>query len=166
MSLDNNPKLNDFIKRISDNKILRYVVVAVLSIIIVLIVSFSGGKNNSSVSEGQNNVVYDLECRLEDALSQVDGAGKVKVVITVESGMETVLAMKTVTVQTDKGIEKTETPILVNGKTVVLKEKFPEIAGVLIVLGTKNISVISKIQQATTSLLNIKSSQVEILTKN
>lgn len=106
-----------------------------------------------------------LENKLCQTLSMVDGAGKVSVVVTVESEMETVLAMKKTVTETVNGTEIQETPILVNGKTVVLKELYPKIIGVLIVAeGAKNISVLSRIQQATVSLLDININQIEILT--
>jgi stage III sporulation protein AG len=109
--------------------------------------------------------VAELEERLSNTLSKVKGAGKVSVVITVKSGIETVLAMNTTTTKTDNGIEVVETPIILNGKTVVLKEMYPEILGVLIVAeGADEISVLRKIQQATTSLLDINVNQIEILT--
>ena len=55
-------------------------------------------------------------------------------------------------------------PILVNGKTVVLKELYPKISGVLIVAeGADKLTVYNKIQQATLSLLDVKASQIEIL---
>jgi stage III sporulation protein AG len=47
----------------------------------------------------------------------------------------------------------------------VIKEKFPEITGVLIVAeGGQSISVLKRIQQATVSLLDINLNQIEILT--
>jgi stage III sporulation protein AG len=79
--------------------------------------------------------------------------------------METVLAMETATRETSNGIETIETPVLVNGKTIVLKELYPEITGVVIVAeGADSIAVLSKIQQATVSLLDINVDQIEILT--
>jgi stage III sporulation protein AG len=53
----------------------------------------------------------------------------------------------------------------VNGKTVVVKEMYPKIIGVLIVAeGAGNIGVMTRIQKATTSLLDIEINQIEILT--
>jgi len=102
---------------------------------------------------------------LSKTLSSVSGAGKVSVVITVESGMQTVLASKTVTTSDENGTKIEESPIIVNGKTVVIKELYPKITGVLIVAqGANNISVLSKLQQATVSLLDIELNQIEILT--
>ena len=118
-------------------------------------------------SKSQNSVdsyVTNLEERLSKTLSKVKGAGKVSVIITVESGMETVLASKIITTETPTGTEVEETPLIVNGKTVVVKELYPKIVGVLIVAeGANNISVMNKIQQATISLLDIQLNQIEIL---
>ena len=98
-------------------------------------------------------------------MSKVKGVGKVSVVITIDGGVETVLAYKTTqTKSSDGDIETTTTPVMVNGKTVVLKELFPEIKGVLIVAeGVESISILSKLQQATISLLDININQIEIL---
>ena len=124
-------------------------------------------KNESKESSAIDDYVYNLETRLSSALSQVDGAGNVTVVITVESGMETVLATeKTITENADKSVTTTETPIILNGKTVVLTEKYPKVVGVLIVAqGADSIVVMNKLQQATVSLLDIDINKVEILSK-
>ena len=54
---------------------------------------------------------------------------------------------------------------MLNGKTVVLKELYPKINGVVIVAeGANNITVMRKIQQATTSLLGVDLGRIEILT--
>jgi stage III sporulation protein AG len=79
--------------------------------------------------------------------------------------METVLATTSTTTTTQNGTETVETPLVVNGKTVVLMEVYPKITGVLIVAqGAKNIAVLNKIQQAAVSLLDINVNQIEILT--
>ncbi len=152
--------------RIKKNKTLRIIFICILALLIVVIAvgaNKTDGGGEESVS-AVDEYVSNLESRLTQILSKVDGAGEVSVVITVESGMQTVLAMKTTVNETASGKEIVETPIIVNGKTVVLKELYPEIVGVLIVAkGAKNISVLSKLQQATVSLLDININQIEIL---
>ena len=155
--------IKSFIEKIKNNKILSYVLIAILLIGAVLFFTFFGTNKNDTEVESVDYVTR-LERRLEEALSKVEGAGKVKVVITLESGMETVLAYKTIKTETANGIEIEETPILVNGKTVTLMEKYPKINGVLIVVEGNSIGVRSRIQQATTSLLDVNLSQIEILT--
>ncbi len=167
--MENKIKKNSLIDKIMQNKKLQYVIIASLSVLAIIIFCFNfnvGDKNVTSKNDDQVlTYVSELEERLSNNLSKVKGAGRVSVVITVKSGIETVLAMNTTTTKTDNGTEIVETPIILNGKTVVLKEMYPEILGVLIVAeGADDISVLRKIQQATTSLLDINVNQIEILT--
>lgn len=157
----------NFFNRLKNNKTAEYIFLAILSLTIIAIFAFSLSGKNSSVESSDAVDVYvrDLEDRLSNTLSKVDGAGKVSVVITVNSGMETVIATEKTSVTENGKTTVIDEPILVNGKTVTLMEKYPKIIGVLIVAeGAKNITVMQKIQQATISLLNIELSQVEILT--
>lgn len=152
--------------KIKENKKLQYVLIGALAIIAVVILLINNNSGSSSAAEADvvSQYVQTLEKKLSSTLSCVVGAGKVEVVITVESGMETVLATKITTTETANGTEIEETPIIVNGKTVTVKENYPKIIGVLIVSeGADSISVMRKLQQATVSLLNIGVDRIEIL---
>ena len=155
------------LEKLKGKKWIEYLFLGVLSIVVILIFLSSVQKETAKDSSVIDDYVFSIENRLSTALSQVEGAGNVTVVITVESGMETVLATeKIVTENADKSVTITETPIIINGKTVVLTEKYPKIIGVLIVAqGADNILVMNKLQQATVSLLNIDINKVEILSK-
>lgn len=154
------------IDKIKSSKKLQFVIIAICLIIAIYIVIVSFQNKNEKQVNSIDNYVENLEKRLSQTLSKVDGAGDVDVVITVESGMRTVLATKTTTTENSFGVETVETPIVVNGKTVVISEMYPEIVGVLIVCkGANNISVMTKLQQATISLLDININQIEILSK-
>ncbi len=162
---------NSAIKRIAlkiktDRK-LRFVMIAVCCVLlgIILVIGLIPKKTTSvAAADTVSEYVSGVERKLEKLLSEVDGAGKVSVAVSVESGMETVLAMTTTTKETSGGRETVSTPVLVNGKTVVLKEVYPKISGVLIVAeGAGKLAVYNKIQQATLSLLDVKPSQIEIL---
>lgn len=161
-------KFNFFEKIKSDKKtrvlttIVLVIIVAVFAV--VCLKSEKGGTEQTVDAVGL--YVSGLESRLEKTLSEIDGAGKVSVVITVSSGMETVLAVKKTETEKNGIIEREETPILVNGKTVTVTEKYPEITGVLIVCeGADNIITLSKIQNAVTSVLGVKLNKVEILAR-
>lgn len=158
-------KILNIINKIKQNKL-----IVLISIILIVLVLFSLFFNSSSKSVSEKNndevsiYISNLEKKLKSTLNQVEGAGHVDVIINVESGMETVLAMKTTTTESSGKIEIEETPILVNGKTVVLKYLYPEITGVVIVCqGANNIAVLNKIEQATVSLLNVNKNKIEIL---
>lgn len=157
----------NFSEKIFGNKKLRICIIAFL-IVIVFVILFCNFKSDNKTEYGSDETasyVKDLESRLSDLLSSVEGAGKVKVAITVASGRETVLAMKKTETITDSGTERTEMPVTVNGKTVTIKELNPEITGVLIVArGAGDLRVLTRIQQATASLLDIDINRIEILT--
>ncbi len=166
MGEKNNKKFS-IIEIVKNNKTLRYVLVAILVIVLILLMSSSIFSENKQTSNENYLTEYTkaIEERLSEVLSEVEGAGDVKVVISVESGNETVLAMKTVIKETSTGKEIEETPVIVNGKTVVLKELTPKISGVLIVCeGANNIAVKSRLVSATRSLLDIENGKIEILT--
>ena len=157
-------RITEYLK---EHKKLQWILIIILLIIALSLLFFNDYKKKVPSETNQiSSYTRDLENRLTTALSQVKGAGRINVVITIESGMETVIAMKKETSTTNNGTETTETPVLVNGKVVVLKEVFPKIQGVMIVAeGADNISVLTKIQQATMSLLDININQIQILTK-
>jgi stage III sporulation protein AG len=159
---------NNIITKIKNNKNLRNILIILLSIIIVFLLIFNfNGKESTETKTIAESYIDSLEERLTNVLSKLDGAGDVSVIIKAESGMETVLAKETIVKETSNGKEITETPILVNGKTVTLKELYPKITGVLIVTeGAKNIALMHKIQQATTSLLGVDINCIEILSAN
>lgn len=162
---DDKKKIYKLMEKIKTNKKIQFLLI-IICLLIALVFIFKDVlfQNKNEVVDSVNSYVSNLETRLSQTLSKVDGAGKVSVVITVESGMETVLAMKTTITENSYGKETVETPITVNGKTVVVKEMYPKIIGVLIVAeGANKISVMTKIQQATVSLLDININQIEIL---
>ena len=164
----NNSRINNFITKLKTDRKTRIVAITIgLALIIIIIgVNLFGGKHkNENSGDSALEYVYSMEQKLESLLNKIDGAGKVSVALSVESGMETVFATETVVKETSNGRETVSKPILVNGKTVVLKEMYPEINGVVIVAeGAENIAVYRRLQQATLSLLNVKASQIEILT--
>ncbi len=167
----NNKYLSKVLEKIKTNKKLQYLIIAIFLVVIISVFLFGYIDNDNTTASVENdpiiNYVSSLEDKLSNVLSNVSGAGKVSVVISVECGMETVLAMQTITKENTNGQIETQTsPIIINGKTVVIKELYPKIKGVLIVAeGANSISVMTKLQQATMSLLDIEIKQIEILTR-
>ncbi len=139
----------------------EYLIVFALAIV-ALFIFLSSVKSEKTESIPIDAYVESLEKSLENSLSSVRGAGKVEVIISVKSGMQTVLATKTENI--DGKI--TETPVLVNGKTVVLKEDYPEVSGVIVVCqGANNLTVKMSIINAVCVYLDIDESKVEILVR-
>ena len=64
----------------------------------------------------------------------------------------------------DGGVTTTDKPLVINGKTVVLGESYPEITGVIIVSsGADKPSVRINLTVAAAVLLNIDESKIQIL---
>ena len=164
-----NRLISTFLEKIRTNKKVQYIIITVFVAVILCVFLFGGTSKQTNIVKSYDpisNYVISLENKLSNVLSNVSGAGDVSVVISVESGMETVLAMQTIIKESASGQIETQTsPIIINGKTVVLKEMYPKVKGVLIVAeGANSIAVMTKLQQATMSLLDIEINQIEILT--
>lgn len=163
-----NEKIASALDKIKNNKFNKAILVVLLIAmgVVAVAITFTGNAKTESVTT-ESSYVDILEKKLEKSLSLVKGVGKASVAITVESGMKTVLAMKTTTKTVNGVTEIEETPILINGKPLTIREEYPDITGVLIVYeGQYNIAVITKIQQAAVSLLNVKPEKIEILSMN
>ncbi len=148
----------------------EYIIVAVLVLVAVYFIfsSFNGiNSTNSSKSEDKTTVqafVEDLEDKLENALSQVKGVGKVSVSISVKGSFETVYATEKKTTKSESGEIVVETPVIVGGKTVILKENYPEICGLIVVAGgADNLTVKTNILNTIVNFLDIDSKKVIIL---
>ena len=94
---------HNIIQKIKKDKKMQYIIIGFIVVIILITMFVSSNNHEETVSETVMQTdqvslyVYDLENRLSNTLSKVKGVGSVSVVITVESGKETVLAMTTTT---------------------------------------------------------------------
>lgn len=117
--------------------------------------SFNDEKTSQSNAFSVDNYVSGLEKRLEDILTQMDGVGNVRVMITVSSGIKTIPHYK------EDGSVLTS-----GGKPIVEKEEFPTPIGVVVVSdGADSYLVKSQIIAATVSLLGIKADRVQVYRK-
>lgn len=143
----------------------EYLIIA-FAIIAILII-FASGISESKVETEDKMVTYieTLENKLSTKLSQINGAGKVSVIISVKEGMITEIATEKKTV-TEAGLIKIEeTPVLVSGKPIVLVEKYPDITGVVIIAkGANDLNVRIALLSATQTILGVTSDKIEILT--
>ena len=169
------------LKKIKHIEIYLVVVLACL-VLLIWFVDWGGDDEGqiTSVSSTSSTSKYaeELEGRLEDTLSQISGAGSVKVMITFDGVTELVLKTSSTSNTTSSGAtNSTETttvstePILIteNGSTnpIVLMEILPDIKGVIVIAqGADNIKVKLDLLKAVQALLSINSSQVEIFSGN
>lgn len=108
--------------KLSLKKIKPEYLIIVCAVVAVMILFFSSfAKNEQKSDYGVNEYVTMLETKLSNRLSELDGAGKVKVIISVKSGLKSEIATEK-QVSGIGGGKTTETPVLVSGKPLVLGE--------------------------------------------
>lgn len=157
-----------FIERIKSKKSKELIIAGALCLIVVVIVASTvfGNKTESNVTD-YSEYSKTMETRLENALKDVDGVGKISVIVTVKSGMTTVIAEEKETVVTDGKTVTTSSPVLVSGKPIVLKEEYPEVSGVVIICkGADNISVKVQLIEITEVLFGIDCNSIKIVKGN
>ncbi|MGB9814102.1 MAG: stage III sporulation protein AG [Thermovenabulum sp.] len=190
--------MKNFIKEdfIKEDKLINLVfnnkIIIFLFILGIFLMTFGGfflKKENNSVG-GQKSVIENvvtedyqknIEKKLEEVLSRVEGVGKVKVMITFGSEEEVEPAFNTVEGETvteekdNEGGMRTVTErevnkqvVLVNkenkSEALIVKKVIPEIKGVLIVAeGGESSEIVDRLTKAASTLLNIPVYKINIL---
>lgn len=130
------------------NRIIIFLIL--IAIVVLVITSFNNGGKKKTVAEEKgidvSEYISEEERRLEKVLQKIDGAGDVSVFINAEGGGEKVLAKDSKNKVTEKTAkdgggdrsEENENTVVTSGKgsdgePYIIKEKMPEISGVLVV---------------------------------
>lgn len=178
-------RLDNFTKNTSFVKII--VIIGLLGIGLILLSGLLPEKNDKTQTQTNSQIAYvsltqyenELEQNLADIISSINGAGKTRVLLTMDSTVEQVYATdKNMTqkdtvnsgeaTQTNKDTSADSTYITVEladgtQQTVLLKEIQPRVRGVLVVCsGGDNSVVKEKIVDAVTKALDISSSRVSV----
>ena len=157
------------------------VLLGLIGVIFISIGELSPEKSITTTNDDYyENYKINTEKQLKNILGSVDGAGDVDVMITLESGKETVYAQqeKTVTDKTDMSGDKNEQQsskntyenefVMVeeNNQKQALVEKVlePVVQGVVVVCsGADDVSVVSDITNAVCVALNVTSNRVCVI---
>lgn len=141
----------------------------------------SGSAGGNARDMGQEEYVEYLEEKLTKVLSQMDGVGKVEVMLTVSDAGESVVekdkkAESTVTSENDSGGgTRTVTESSSEGTTVYIetedgtypyiqKEKLPTVEGVVVVAeGGENPVVVSEISESVKALLKVEAHRIRVV---
>lgn len=137
--------------------------------------------SDKTVEQKKESYEADMEKRLKDILSRVDGAGNVEVMLTISYGKELVLADDTVIEQNTaqekdnaggtrdtKNYSQDKKTVMYtkqngNNEPVVIKEIEPKIEGIIIVSeGGDDVIVQSNLRKAAQALFNIPAHKIEV----
>jgi len=165
------------IEKLKKVKHIEYYIIGVFAVIAIALTlgnfSFASGDGNPKQASNLFEYAKEQEARLEKALSQISGCGKVKVMITYSSGFEIVPAFSTDKTENkqDSGsgytanITERTTLVMSGGKPLILKEIEPQVKGVVVIAqGAGNYNVKINLYKAVAALLKIDNSNIEIFT--
>ena len=109
-----------------------------------------------------------LEEKLEAALSRIDGAGDVKVVLTVQSGMRRVLAQDSSLEQDGSAVQRENQTVVVSAgsgqqETVLVQQVYPKFQGALVVAeGGGDPAIRLKLTEAVAALTGLGADKISI----
>ena len=187
---DSKEKPKSFLRKLGEFKLLnnkngKIILLSILLIFIIfLYYRFSSLNKSSSTSLNYSNSYYtssleyakEIENKLVSVLSNISGAGKTTVMVTLSSSLEIIYA-ESVDEKNNSTISETtstsstntsQNTIIVknNGENMplIVKEILPNIKGVVVVCeGAKDVSIKLKIVQAVKALLDIPSNNIQVL---
>lgn len=124
-------KLKDGLKNLKNKEI----IIAAIAVAIMLIVYFVGGSGRSQTAKNDEVTGSDYrtetEAKLRDAIVKLSGDENAEIIVSWESGTESLIAYST----TENQNSTTKTPTVVQGgKPIVLKEIYPKAVGAVVVV--------------------------------
>lgn len=169
-----------FLQKLKNVKHIEIIVIAIFITILALIFLSSQAKKSGSTAQISefNLEVYtkNLENRLSLVLGEINGAGKVSVMVTLDGGIsyeyakesEEVTTTSAITNGTNTKTTTSESVVIVtqNGKStpLIVREIYPEVSGVVVVSsGAGNVAVKLNIINAVSTLLGVSENQIQVL---
>ena len=149
----------------------KYVLFAVLVGVVLLLLpdgkAVSDGKDTAQFADFDRTAV---QREMEGILSAIDGAGRLRLMLTVQGGGELELAQDRALTQKD-GVgeysDKTETVVLGSGSSaevVVTQSRYPDFVGALVVCeGGGSAAVRLEITQALCALTGLPSDKISVI---
>lgn len=148
----------------------KYVILAVLLGVVLLLLPDGKTAETETASQLADFDRTSVQREMEDILSAIDGAGRLRLMLTVRGGGELELAQDRALTQKDGAGEysdKTETVVLGSGsgaEVVVTRSRYPEYVGALVVCeGGGSAAVRLEITQALCALTGLPSDRISVI---
>ena len=159
-----------FFQKLKGIKNIELVIALVLSAV-VLLIFFDGFGQNSSKQQNTScsfaEYVNNLENKIKSVISKIDGAGECDVAISFVGGIEQEYVFSNESQTNGDITNKKSSLTLVSGKPVVLREKMPEVQGVIVVSeGAGKASVRLEITKAVQALLKVPNGNIEVFKRS
>lgn len=146
------------------------VVLGVIGILLILIseIDFSPNKAKQDLPTNDYvSYVNNLDKELTEIISNIEGVGNCKVMITLKNTSESVYAKNTDISSSDSSSSQNDEYVIYNGvngdSPLLLKENFPVIEGVAVVCsGGDNVKIQEQIKKCVSALFNISSNRISV----
>ena len=159
-----------------DKKVLVFVLAGLLGVLLIVISEINFESEENATEKNSNQIeAYDycdyLEKKVAEIVSSIDGAGKVKVMITLSESIEYVYAQnqndtKKVNENSENSDNKSDFVIIENDDNdagLLIKTYEPKIRGVAIVCsGGDNVNVQQQIYSTVSAVLNVSTARISI----
>ena len=150
----------------------KYVILAVLLGVLLLLLPDGKAKDAENAAYLADFDRASVQREMEDILSAIDGAGRLRLMLTVRGGGELELAQDRALTQkhgdsADEVSDKTETVVLGSGsgaEVVVTQSRYPDFVGALVVCeGGGSAAVRLEITQALCALTGLPSDRISVI---
>lgn len=150
----------------------KYVILAVLLGVLLLLLPDGKAVDEENASQLTEFDRASVQREMEDILSAIDGAGRLRLMLTVRGAGELELAQDRALTQkqtdgTDEYSDKTETVVLGSGsgaEVVVTRSRYPDFVGALVVCeGGGSAAVRLEITQALCALTGLPSDRISVI---
>lgn len=141
----------------------EYVIIAILLVAIIFTSIKSANSETTSLTSTESYVLQ-TEKKLKKSIEKIDGVKSATVTITVFEGIRTIIA-EDVKISEEYGKKTNDSsPVLVNGKPIVLGEIYPEIAGVVVICNcSDSLAVRMSVLDVVTMMLDVPCDKVRII---
>ena len=145
----------------------KFVLLVMLAGVVLLLLPGGGGGEETAAPESSAEAAFDLEAmeqKLAQALSEIDGAGEVHVVLTVKAGTRQIIAQ-----DISRSVEESSSAAVIVSRgsgveeTVLLQQIYPQYQGALVVCpGGDDPAVQLAIAKAVSSLTGLGSDRISV----
>ncbi len=150
----------------------KYVLLVALAGLVLLLLPTSGEdearEQEQTIAGEEDFSVEALEERLSAALSQVEGAGEVTVMLTVENGVQRILAQNETSQRSGDAVsQEIETVVISSGsnqqEVVLVGQIYPTFQGALVVAsGASSPAVCLKLTEAVAALTGLGADKISV----
>ena len=158
-------RFGGFFSRLGNGRWRRFVIIAGIAAIALLFLSTGGAQQpQDSSAEDAARVERELEQRLTDIISQIDGVTSPQVMVTLDRTSERVFAEEVKSSSSGDSLSSENSPALTGSKDALEKSVIlPKVRGVAVVCGgAENMLVREKVVNTAARVLNIGVSQVYV----